>query len=152
ISQQVRNDSDSLYDLLLENYEWQCLEELIILLQPFAQSITFMGGSHYPTLGMMYPMIQKLFKYLNTVKLATFEVQEVCKEIKQSMSNHWDEPKEAGLIVSYLDSRFKNLHFLNSEEKMETINLLCIQIIKSSDSYSCTNTSSYIKNTQEHIM
>ncbi|CAG8808681.1 4042_t:CDS:1, partial [Dentiscutata erythropus] len=76
ISQQVRNDGNLLYNLLLENYEWQYLEELIILLQPFAQSIIFIGDSHYPTLGIMYLTIQKLFNHLNTVKLATFEVQE----------------------------------------------------------------------------
>ncbi|CAG8638880.1 19762_t:CDS:1 [Cetraspora pellucida] len=68
------------------------------------------------------------------------------------MSKHWDESKEAELITSYLDSQFKNLYFLNVKERTETISLLRIQIIESSDSYTCTTTGSLTKNTQKHIM
>ncbi|CAG8533209.1 4868_t:CDS:2 [Racocetra fulgida] len=85
----------------------------------------------------------------------SFELQtikEVCIAVNQSMSKHWDEPKEAGLIASYLDPRFKNLRFLNVEERTETISLLRTQIIESSDSHTCTTTGSLTKNTQEHMM
>ncbi|CAG8510150.1 6539_t:CDS:2, partial [Dentiscutata heterogama] len=36
--------------------------------------------------------------------------------------------------------------------RTETISLLCIQIIESSDSHTCTTTGSLTKNTQEHMM
>ncbi|CAG8577447.1 12325_t:CDS:2 [Cetraspora pellucida] len=111
-------------------------------------------GSHYPTLDMMYLIIQKLFQHLDTVynKLATFKVKEVCIAVNQSMSKHWDKPKEARLIASYLDPRFKNLCFLNIKERTKTISLLCTQIIELSNSHTCITTSSLTKNTQEHMM
>ncbi|CAG8824859.1 28499_t:CDS:2, partial [Gigaspora margarita] len=61
------------------------------------------------------------------------KVQNICKAINQSMLNHWDKPKEEGLIASYLDLLFKSLHFLNSENRTKIIDLLHTKIIESSD-------------------
>ncbi|CAG8783334.1 21891_t:CDS:1, partial [Dentiscutata erythropus] len=144
-----RNDGDVLDNLLLDNYEWQYLDELVLLLQPFAQSITFMRGSQYLTMDMMYPTIYKLIQHLDdiSIKLTTSEIQDICEIMNDSMLSRWDEPKEIGLIASYLDPYFKNLHFLSPSKKIEIVNLLRTKIANLSDLSTFTTSYSYSRYT-----
>ncbi|CAG8661844.1 8351_t:CDS:1, partial [Racocetra fulgida] len=102
----------------------------------------------------MYPTIQKLIQYLNDIyiKLIISEIQDVCKTINESMLKHWDEPKETGLIASYLNLYFKNLCFLSPSEKIETINLIRTKITNLSDLSAFTTSNNPIQNTYEHMM
>jgi hypothetical protein len=60
----VRNDGNNLENLLLSDNEWLALSSLLELLKPFVQVTDIIGGSHYPTLSMMYPAINKIRNHL----------------------------------------------------------------------------------------
>ena len=59
-----RDDGNTLNNLFLTNQEWFILDELIELLDNFAVATEALGGSNYPTLGMMYPIINSLFEHV----------------------------------------------------------------------------------------
>ncbi|CAG8798268.1 21923_t:CDS:1, partial [Dentiscutata erythropus] len=149
-----RNDGDVLDNLLLDNYKWQYLDKLVLLLQSFAQSITFIESSQYLTMGMMYPTIYKLILHLDdiSIKLTTSKIQDICEIMNDSILNHWDEPKEIELIASYLDPCFKNLHFLSPSKKIETVNLLRTKIANLSDLSTFTTSNIPTQDTHKHMM
>ncbi|CAJ0827380.1 12211_t:CDS:2 [Entrophospora sp. SA101] len=66
-----KSDARRLKYLLLKNYEWELLEKILSLLKPFEEATTFFSGARYPTLSLMYPIIQKL-----KVKFACGEEQD----------------------------------------------------------------------------
>ncbi|CAG8491533.1 9204_t:CDS:2 [Racocetra fulgida] len=55
-----KKDSQILSQRLLKDYEWDLLEKIIMVLKPFEHATTLFSGSKYPTLSLMYPIIQKL--------------------------------------------------------------------------------------------
>ncbi|CAG8636067.1 14784_t:CDS:2, partial [Dentiscutata heterogama] len=64
VNRQERQDGTKLSELLLSAEEWNSLDELSKLLHPFAQATGYIGGSQYPTLGMMIPTLIKLSRHL----------------------------------------------------------------------------------------
>ncbi|KAF0497100.1 zinc finger bed domain-containing protein 1-like [Gigaspora margarita] len=57
VNRQERQDRTKLSDLLLSIDEWNSIDELAKLLYLFAQATGYIGGSQYPTLGMMIPTL-----------------------------------------------------------------------------------------------
>lgn len=55
-----KKDARRLKQCLLQDYEWDLLEKILLLLKPFEEATTFFSGAQYPTLSLMYPTIQKL--------------------------------------------------------------------------------------------
>ncbi|CAG8811704.1 2616_t:CDS:2 [Gigaspora margarita] len=53
-----------LADHLKHTEEWKSLDKLVKLLYPFAQATSYIGGSQYPTLGMIIPTLLKLSRHL----------------------------------------------------------------------------------------
>jgi hypothetical protein len=55
-----KKDARRLKQCLLQDYEWDLIEKILLLLKPFEEATTFFSGEQYPTLSLMYPTIQKL--------------------------------------------------------------------------------------------
>ncbi|CAJ0836573.1 13196_t:CDS:2, partial [Entrophospora sp. SA101] len=55
-----KKDARCLKQCLLQDYEWDLLEKVLLLLKPFEEATTFFSGAQYPTSSLMYPTIQKL--------------------------------------------------------------------------------------------
>src|SRR6266540_5775922 len=59
-----RADGRKLKKRLLLSYEWDLLKQIVDLLEPFNDAITYFSGTSYATLSIIYPLIQVLkFKY-----------------------------------------------------------------------------------------
>ncbi|CAG8795806.1 3_t:CDS:2, partial [Racocetra persica] len=103
--QQQRKDRQNLNRKLLSKSEWNELDELILLLLPFAQSTKLIEGSQYPTLGMMLPTISLLSSYLHRTKisLTLSKILNVCQLIEDSISARWDSPLTEAYVAFYLD-------------------------------------------------
>ncbi|CAG8556312.1 7748_t:CDS:2 [Ambispora gerdemannii] len=119
---QVRADANVLKNLLLSDNEWKCLNELVILLKPFATATTLLGGSQYPTLSQMFSTFHKLFNHLDTMNsiLIYLDIRIVLEKIRESLTRRWENSNILGYIASFLDPRFKNLAFI-SEERIQQI-------------------------------
>ncbi|CAG8798696.1 9958_t:CDS:2, partial [Cetraspora pellucida] len=102
------------------------LDELILLLLPFAQSTKLIGGAQYPTLSMMLPTISLLSSHLRHIKssLISPNILNICQLIEDSMSACWETPLMEAYITSYLDPRFKNLSFVSNEKKKRVLDFL----------------------------
>jgi hypothetical protein len=61
---ETKKDGKRLRAILLTDAEWELLQDLTNLLQPFEESTTYLGGSKYITYSIMYPIIQELKKRL----------------------------------------------------------------------------------------
>ncbi|CAG8541975.1 8817_t:CDS:2, partial [Ambispora leptoticha] len=56
----IRKDAIHLKSLMITEEEWRVLEELTVLLAPFAKITELLGGSNYSTLSFMWPAITTL--------------------------------------------------------------------------------------------
>lgn len=116
---QQRKDGQSLSSKLLSETEWIELDELVLLLEPFAQTTKLIGGSQYPTLGMMLPTILLLLSHLYRMNelLSSTLILDVYQSIENSISNRWETPLIEAYIASYLDPHFQNMSFTYKEKK-----------------------------------
>ncbi|CAG8441626.1 12809_t:CDS:2 [Dentiscutata heterogama] len=103
--QQQRKDGQNLSEKLLSKSEWNELDELILLLSPFAQSTKLIRGSQYPTLGMMLLTISLLSSHLHCIKisLTSSKILNVCQLIEDSISACYDLPLTEAYVAFYLD-------------------------------------------------
>ncbi|CAG8713461.1 3269_t:CDS:2, partial [Scutellospora calospora] len=58
------NNAEELDSLLLDEAEWIAINEIIKILEKFANATKLLSGSYYPTLSFTYPIICELFKHL----------------------------------------------------------------------------------------
>ncbi|CAG8715938.1 4325_t:CDS:2, partial [Cetraspora pellucida] len=123
VNRQERQDGTKLSELLLSIEEWNSIDELAKLLCPFAQVTGYIGGSQYPTLGMMIPTLIKLSRHLRDFypKATSQVVKACCSKINQSMLSRWFEPSYHSLIAAFLDPRFKKMNYITPIKKRETI-------------------------------
>ncbi|CAG8661954.1 5469_t:CDS:2, partial [Ambispora gerdemannii] len=95
IDHQVRVDDGVLNNLILSNYDWECLNELVILLKSFVVATTLIGESQYPTLSQMFPTLHKLSRHLDAMNSIIIhpEIWIVLKKIHESLTKRWENPK-----------------------------------------------------------
>ncbi|CAG8810099.1 22019_t:CDS:2, partial [Dentiscutata erythropus] len=107
VNRQERQDGTKLSELLLSIEEWNSIDKLAKLLCPFTQVTGYIGGSQYPTLGMMIPTLIKLSRHLRDFypKATSQVVKACCSKINQSMLSRWFEPSYHSLIAAFLDPR-----------------------------------------------
>ncbi|CAG8626754.1 22812_t:CDS:2 [Dentiscutata erythropus] len=131
--QQQKKHGQYLSDKLLSKFEWNELDELILLLLPFAQSTKLIGGTQYPTLGMMLPTISLLTLHLCHIKrsLKSSEILNVCQLIENSIFACWESPLMEAYIASYLDPSSK-IYLLQIVKKKEVLDVLS-KIIKTNN-------------------
>ncbi|CAG8797176.1 3015_t:CDS:2, partial [Dentiscutata erythropus] len=127
---QQRKNEQTLSEKLLTNTEWMELEELTLLLGPFAQTTKLIGGTQYPTLSMILPTISLLFTHLYQMKesLTSSNILNICHQIEDSMTKHWEAPLMKAYIASYLDPRFKSMSF--DKEKKKEVQEMIAEMIK----------------------
>ncbi|CAG8587998.1 11545_t:CDS:2, partial [Ambispora gerdemannii] len=85
---EVRNDGNNLEILLLDDNEWSALQDL---LKPFVQITDIIGGSQYPTLSIMCPVVIKLKSHLVDFKSHTNQIIKIRDPIKQQIVMCWQD-------------------------------------------------------------
>lgn len=77
----ANEDSCKLKDCMLQNCEWQLLEDLVKLLKPFDELTTYFSGIQYATLSVVNPSIEALkFKFSDGTLLTSEEFEEVIND------------------------------------------------------------------------
>ena len=129
----VRNDGETLSNLLLSENEWLGIVELVRLLEPFAKATGLISGSTYPTLSQMFPTLHCLFKHLDQLNLILThsEIRKVHEKITQSIHTRYQDPKTTGFLATFLDPRFKSMIFATESEKIQTIAALKTKMTES---------------------
>jgi hypothetical protein len=77
----ANEDSRKLKDCMLQNCEWQLLEDLVKLLKPFDELTTYFSGIQYTTLSVVNPSIEALkFEFSDGTLLTLEEFEEVIND------------------------------------------------------------------------
>jgi len=137
-------DGDLLRSYILSLEEYENIDELCKILNPFKLASEILEGSIYPTLSMVLPIIKRLQDLLKAVPGSNYNI--IRETALQDIDDRWGNLSFELLISSFLDLRFKNLDFLGSEQKPmyeKVFNLLSKQI-------SNTKSKEQVSNSEHH--
>ena len=110
--------------LIPNGEEWNTIEVLINVLKPFQKATEAMSGEKHSTISIVKPLLFKLLKV--TLKVSDSD-SPINVRIKEALSSDLSTRYNEGCIhqllnvVTYLDSRYKNLPYLNEREKREVL-------------------------------
>ena len=109
--------------LFPDGSEWNLLEDLVAVLEPFEEATKAMSGSNYPTISMISPLLYQVCKV--TLKVKEDDNANL-KRIKETMLEDFqDRYSSPGIleiinIAAFLDPRFKELDpFIPASERVD---------------------------------
>ena len=124
---------------MLNDNEWELLDELCNILAPFEKATRDFSESTYVTLSHLVPIITNLTNSLesfnedfnNETVISDLEetltnqqidynnitevLENVKKNIYMGLKHYWTIPDEFGIIATLLDPRYKNLDFISDD-------------------------------------
>ena len=126
--------------LLPDGAEWSVIEELMVILKPFALATMVLSGSSYGTISIVSPLIHKFCSNRDRKE----DDGENLKQIKVAIQSDLKERyvgDTAKLLqeAAFLDPRFKQLNFLSDDERRDTIERTKVKMLlaASDKSLSC---------------
>ena len=113
--------------------EWNLLEDLVTVLEPFEEATKALSGSNYPTISMISPLLYQVCK----VTLKVNEDDNVnLKRIKETMLEDFQDRylspaiTEILNIAAFLDPRFKELDpFIPVNERVDVKECVKLQLL-----------------------
>jgi hypothetical protein len=140
-------DSSKLKKVLLNDYEWDLLDELCNVLASFEKATRDLSGNTYVTLSKIVPIITSLTNSLkppnndltaeedfddnsdleedhNQINYnnITEVLENVKRQIYMALKHYWAIPNEFGIMATLLDPRYKNLNFISDDNIKKRIN------------------------------
>ncbi|XP_034287320.1 E3 SUMO-protein ligase ZBED1-like isoform X1 [Pantherophis guttatus] len=114
------------HHLMLEANEWNTIEGLVDLLQPFKQVAEMISASKYPRISMVKPLLHMLLNTTLSIKENDLKEISMAKEvIAKELSATYQHNPEIDMFLSvatFLDPRYKKLPFLSTFEKQQVEN------------------------------
>ncbi|NWJ02084.1 ZBED1 protein, partial [Crypturellus undulatus] len=114
------------HHLMLEASEWNTIEGLVELLQPFKQVAEMMSASKYPTISMVKPLLHMLLNTTLNIKENDLKEISMAKEvIAKELSSTYQHTPEIDMflnVATFLDPRYKKLPFLSAFERQQVEN------------------------------
>ncbi|XP_063999070.1 E3 SUMO-protein ligase ZBED1 [Pogoniulus pusillus] len=114
------------HHLMLEASEWNTIEGLVELLQPFKQVAEMMSASKYPTISMVKPLLHMLLNTTLNIKENDLKEISMAKEvIAKELSTTYQHAPEIDMflnVATFLDPRYKKLPFLSAFERQQVEN------------------------------
>ncbi|NXU74459.1 ZBED1 protein, partial [Oreotrochilus melanogaster] len=114
------------HHLMLEASEWNTIEGLVELLQPFKQVAEMMSASKYPTISMVKPLLHMLLNTTLNIKENDLKEISMAKEvIAKELSTTYQHTPEIDMflnVATFLDPRYKKLPFLSAFERQQVEN------------------------------
>ncbi|KFM08923.1 Zinc finger BED domain-containing protein 1 [Aptenodytes forsteri] len=121
----AQEDSNN-HHLMLEASEWNTIEGLVELLQPFKQVAEMMSASKYPTISMVKPLLHMLLNTTLNIKENDLKEISMAKEvIAKELSTTYQHTPEIDMflnVATFLDPRYKKLPFLSAFERQQVEN------------------------------
>jgi hAT family C-terminal dimerisation region len=137
-------DGAKLKKIILNDSEWELLDELCNILAPFEKATQDFSGNTYVTLSQMIPIITNLINSLGTSsdsdeedfnddleenltdqQISYDNIREVLENVKKniykSLKHYWAIPNEFGMMAAILDPRYKSLDFISDENTKRKI-------------------------------
>ncbi|MGH0144111.1 UNVERIFIED_CONTAM: hypothetical protein FKN15_063018 [Acipenser sinensis] len=122
ISSVLVEDSNN-HHLMLEAMEWNTVEGLVDLLQPFKQAADMITACKYPAISMVKPLLHMLLN--TTLKAKDSDLKEIstAKEaIAKELFSTYQQTPEVDMflnVATFIDPRYKKLPFLSSFERAQ---------------------------------
>ncbi|XP_073422048.1 E3 SUMO-protein ligase ZBED1 isoform X2 [Dendrobates tinctorius] len=114
------------HHLMLESGEWNTIEGLVDLLQPFKQVAEMLSMSKYPTISMVKPLLHMLLNTSLNIKDTDLKEISMAKEvIAKALSTTYQQTPEIDMflnLATFLDPRYKRLPFLSAFERSQVEN------------------------------
>ncbi|KAE8622315.1 hypothetical protein XENTR_v10005189 [Xenopus tropicalis] len=114
------------HHLMLEASEWNTIEGLVDLLQPFKQVAEMLSVSKYPTISMVKPLLHMLLNTsLNIKETDPKEISMAKEVIAKVLSSTYQQTPEIDMflnVATFLDPRYKKLPFLSAFERAQVEN------------------------------
>ncbi|XP_063811546.1 E3 SUMO-protein ligase ZBED1 isoform X1 [Pseudophryne corroboree] len=114
------------HHLMLEANEWNTIEGLVDLLQPFKQVAEMLSMSKYPTISMVKPLLHMLLNTsLNIKEMDLKEISMAKEVIAKALSTTYQQTPEIDMflnVATFLDPRYKRLPFLSAFERSQVEN------------------------------
>ncbi|XP_053313333.1 E3 SUMO-protein ligase ZBED1 [Spea bombifrons] len=114
------------HHLMLETSEWNIIEGLVDLLQPFKQVAEMLSMSKYPTISMVKPLLHMLLNTSLNIKETDLKEVSMAKEvIAKALSSTYQQMPEIDMflnVATFLDPRYKKLPFLSAFERAQVEN------------------------------
>ena len=137
--------------IILNDSEWELLDELCNILAPFEKATRDFSGNTYVTLSQIVPIITNLINSLDissnldeedindeiitnsdnleensTDQQINYDnirevLEKVKKNIYKSLKHYWAIPHEFGIMAALLDPRYKSLDFISDEDTKKRI-------------------------------
>ena len=107
------------------------MEELVEILKHFYQATEILSGELYPTIGVVFPILNRFLTVLLISDCNDKDIAKKIKEkIKQDLINRYqNEEIENVLYISmYLDSRFKSLQMLSEQKKRSVRSAVTVEL------------------------
>lgn len=114
------------HHLMLETSEWNTVEGLVELLQPFKQVAEMLSASKYPTISMVKPLLHMLLNTTLNIKENDLKEISMAKEvIAKELATTYQHTPEIDMflnVATFLDPRYKKLPFLSAFERQQVEN------------------------------
>ncbi|XP_048348746.1 E3 SUMO-protein ligase ZBED1 isoform X1 [Sphaerodactylus townsendi] len=114
------------HHLMLEASEWNTIEGLVELLQPFKQVAEMLSVSKYPIISMVKPLLHMLVNTTLNIKENDLKEISMAKEvIAKEIATTYQHTPEIDMflnVATFLDPRYKKLPFLSAFERQQVEN------------------------------
>ena len=106
--------------LLLQDHEWDLLEELLPILSPLEMATKELSADKYVSISIMYPILFGLMEHFEDNDDDSETLIQVKHVVRESLCNRFkldniDICKEMPILATALDPRFKSLDFLPND-------------------------------------
>ncbi|KAM8766859.1 E3 SUMO-protein ligase ZBED1-like [Acanthopagrus schlegelii] len=110
----------------LKPEQWNLIEELNQVLEPFESATVFMSGQQYVTLSALPHLVQKLKKNIQSPEFESAPVRSFQTHATEQVTERWQgllefipESPNTILLAAALDPRFRKLRFLAAGEVLK---------------------------------
>ena len=116
--------------LLPDGAEWSVIEELMVILKPFALATTVLSGSSYGTISIVSPLIHKFCSNLDRKEDDCENLKQIKVAIQSDLQGRYvGDTAKLLQEAAFLDPRFKQLNFLSDDERRDTIERMKVKML-----------------------
>jgi len=116
----------------LSNSEWNLVDAIIDVLEPFEWATRALSADKYATLSMIIPLMSSILIRLREIKSPVTAAENVRKALIKAVENRFNEIENDQVITSacLLDPRFKTNMFISTSSRIAAVEALRTELSK----------------------